>query len=116
MVRAALKLIALERREDGDDLVTVESYDEAGAPQGGARVNSHEEQGETIARGEYGFRGLGGDVQIAAEGAFNFLDVVTEYADRLPTGRYPLITLPEGTARVEGATGRNQRLLQHTAQ
>ena len=96
-----LKLIALERYEDGDDLVTVESYSSAGAAQGGARVIEHSQQGETIARGEYGFRGLDGDIQIAAEAAFNFLDVVTEYADREPDGSYPLVALPEGTARVE---------------
>lgn len=96
-----LKLIALERYEDGDDLVTVESYSSAGAAQGGARVIEHSQQGETIARGEYGFRGLDGDIQIAAEAAFNFLDMVTEYADREPDGSYPLIALPEGTARVE---------------
>lgn len=96
-----LKLIALERYEDGDDLVTVESYNSAGAAQGGARVIEHSQQGETIARGEYGFRGLDGDIQIAAEAAFNFLDMVTEYADREPDGSYPLLALPEGTARVE---------------
>jgi hypothetical protein len=96
-----LKLIALERYEDGDDLVTVESYNSAGAAQGGARVIEHSQQGETIARGEYGFRGLDGDIQVAAEAAFNFLDMVTEYADREPDGSYPLFALPEGTARVE---------------
>ncbi|MFT3726028.1 MAG: TonB-dependent receptor plug domain-containing protein [Hyphomonadaceae bacterium] len=96
-----LKLIALERYEDGDDLVTVESYNSAGAANGGARVIEHSEQGETIGRAEYGFRGFDGDIQIAAEGAFNFLDVVTEYADRKPDGSYPLVSLPEGTARVE---------------
>jgi hypothetical protein len=96
-----LKVIGLHRYEDGDDLVTVESYSGAGASQGGAKVVEHAEQGESIARGEYAFSAFGGDIQLAAEGAFNYLDVVTDYADQAPDGSYPLAALPEGTARVE---------------
>ena len=98
-----LKLIALHRYEEGDDLVKVESFDDAGAYIGdsGLRVIEHAEEGESIVRGEYGFAALGGDLQIAAEGAFNFLDLTTDFGTRQPGGDYTFATLPEGTARVE---------------
>ena len=98
-----LKLIALHRYEEGDDLVTVESYDDGGAyiADTGQRVIEHEEEGESIVRGEYGFSAFGGDMQIAAEGAFNFLDLTTDFGERQFDGSYTLAVLPEGTARVE---------------
>lgn len=96
-----LKLIGLSSYEDGIDLITVESYNAAGAPLGGDRVLEHISFGESILRGEYGFSAFEGDLQLAAEGAFNFLDVVTELGQRQPDGSYPMAVLPEGTARVE---------------
>ena len=98
-----LKLIALHRYEEGDDLVTVESYDDGGAyiADTGQRVIEHSEEGESIVRGEYGFSAFGGDLQIAAEGAFNFLDLATDFGERQFDGSYDLAALPEGTARVE---------------
>ena len=98
-----LKLIALHRYEEGDDLVTVESYDDGGAYIADTvqRVIEHSEEGESIVRGEYGFSAFGGDLQIAAEGAFNFLDLATDFGERQFDGSYDLAALPEGTARVE---------------
>jgi hypothetical protein len=98
-----LKLIGLHSQEDGVDLITVESYDAAGANVGGERVVEDIAVGESILRGEYGFSAFEGDVQIAAEGAFNFLDVVTEIGERQADGAYPMTLLPDGTARVEEA-------------
>jgi hypothetical protein len=98
-----LKLIALHRYEEGDDLVKVESYDDSGAyiADTGQRIVEHSEEGESIVRGEYGFSAFGGDLQIAAEGAFNFLDLATDFGQRQFDGSYDLAMLPEGTARVE---------------
>jgi len=98
-----LKLIALQRYQQEDDLVTVESYDQSGAfiDGSGVRALEHAETGESIARGEYGFAALGGDVQLAAEVAFNFLDLSTDLGERQADGSYPMSPLPEGTARVE---------------
>lgn len=96
-----LKLIGLHRYEEGDDLVTVESYNVMGANQGGDRVFEHEAAGESIARAEYGFGAFDGDLQFALEGAFNYIDVTTDLGSRQPDGSYTLATLPEGTARVE---------------
>jgi outer membrane receptor for ferrienterochelin and colicins len=98
-----LKLIALHRYETGDDLVTVESYDDAGAyiPGSGERVLEHQEEGESIVRGEYGLVAFGGELHFAAEGAFNYLDLETGYGARSLSGDYTLDPLPGGVARVE---------------
>jgi len=98
-----LKVIALQRYEEEDEGVTVESYDAAGAfiADSGVRVRERGESGESIVRGEYGFSAFDGDVQWAAEGAFNFLDVSTDIGERQPDGSYLMAPLPEGTARVE---------------
>lgn len=101
-----LKVIGLHRQEEGDELVTVETYDDAtGFILGGDRVLAHSEEGESIARGEYNFGAFGGDMQWAAEGAFNFGDLHTQLAQRQANGGYPLATLDEGTARVEERRG-----------
>jgi hypothetical protein len=102
-----LKLIALQRYEEGDDLVTVESFDQNGAyiDDSGVRVVEHGETGESIVRGEYGFGAFDGEVQLAAEGAFNFLDLLTTVGERQPDGSYLMTALPEGTARVEERRG-----------
>lgn len=95
-----LKLIGLNRYEEGDDRVTVESYVVNALPEG-VRVNVHEEAGESILRSEYGFRLFGGDMQWAVEGAFNYVDLATDLGDRQTDGSYVLAVLPDGTARVE---------------
>lgn len=100
-----LKLIGLQRFEEDDDLVTVEGYDLIGAALGGERVLQHGETGESILRSEYGFAALGGDIQWALEGAFNFLDLSTDFGARQPDGSYDLAPLPGGTARVEERRG-----------
>jgi len=98
-----LKLIALQRHEEEDDLVTVESYDQVGGfiDDSGVRVLEHAETGESIVRGEYGFAAFSGDIQLAAEGAFNFLDLGTGIGERQPGGAYLMSPLREGTARIE---------------
>ena len=101
-----LKLIGLHRQEEGDDRVTVETYDDAtGFILRGDRVLAHAEEGESIARGEYSFGAFGGDMQWAAEGAFNYGDLHTQLAQRQANGGYLLATLDEGTARVEERRG-----------
>lgn len=95
-----LKLIALHSFEDEAESVIVESWPAGASPSGEIFVTDGKE-GESILRGEYGFAAFGGDMQWAAEGAFNFLDVVSALGARQPDGDYPLVPLPEGTARVE---------------
>ncbi|HEY7799492.1 MAG TPA: TonB-dependent receptor, partial [Hyphomonadaceae bacterium] len=95
-----LKLIGLQRYWEEWDLVTVETYPSAGAPVG-ERVDFYAESGESILRSEYGFGLFGGDVQWAAEGAFNFLDATNSFGGLQPGGGYILAPLPGGNARVE---------------
>jgi len=96
-----LKLIGLHRYEEEDNLVTVEFYDDLGAASFGERVFEHQKAGESIVRGEYGFGAFGGDLQFAGEGAFNYLDLATDFGSRMPDGNYTLAPLAGGTARVE---------------
>jgi hypothetical protein len=95
-----LKLIGLQRYWEEWDLVTVETYPSVGAPSG-ERVDFYAESGESIVRSEYSFGLLGGDIQWAAEGAFNFLDVTNSFGGLQPGGGYILTPLPGGNARVE---------------
>jgi hypothetical protein len=95
-----LKLIGLQRLWEEWDLVTVENYPDGG-PTSGERVDFYAKSGESILRSEYGFGLLGGDVQWAAEGAFNFLDVETLIGSRDFDGSYPLAPLQGGNSRVE---------------
>jgi hypothetical protein len=95
-----LKLIGLQRLWEEWDLVTVEGFPSGGAPFGD-RSDFYGKSGESILRSEYNFGLFGGDVQWAAEGAFNYLDVETLVGVRLADGSYPLSPLPGGSARVE---------------
>jgi hypothetical protein len=96
-----LKLIGLYRYEEAPDGVVVESYTPAGALIRGDKVIESPEAGESILRSEYGFGAFGGDAQWAIEGAFNYLDLMTEFDSRQQGESYSLVVLPEGTARVE---------------
>lgn len=93
-----LKLIGLHSYAEEDDFSRLESYTAAGVT--GQRVLAFAEAGESIGRAEYGFAAFGGDVQVAGEGAFNYLDLATEIAT-LQGGAYVGQVLADGTARVE---------------
>jgi hypothetical protein len=57
--------------------------------------------GETIARGEYSWKMLGGDWQLSAEAAFNTLDNVSGLFTLDPSGDFVEIPYPEGTGGVK---------------
>jgi outer membrane receptor for ferrienterochelin and colicins len=95
-----LKLIGLHSAWEEWDLFTVETY-RAGAEPEGDRSDFYGESGESILRSEYSFGLFGGDMQWAAEGAFNFLDVATNIGGRRADGSYVLAPLAGGNARVE---------------
>jgi hypothetical protein len=95
-----LKLIGLHSAWEEWDLFTVETY-RAGSAPAGDRSDFYGESGESILRGEYSFGLFGGDMQWAAEGAFNFLDVSTDVGSRQADGSYTLAPLTGGNARVE---------------
>ena len=54
-----------------------------------------------LAVDEAEFGAFGGDLQFAAEGAFNYLDLATGFGSRMLDGSYTLAPLSGGTARVE---------------
>lgn len=83
-----LKLIGLQRFEHSP---TVGRFTVDRGPGGrvGNRFSQTADEGESILRGEYGWRTAGGtDWQIALEGAYNFLDVDAELANLQPDGSY----------------------------
>jgi len=95
-----LKLIGLQRLDAQEGGVRVESWP-LGLSPAGQFFATEEEAGESILRAEYGFAALDGDLQFAAEGAFNFLDLASELGLRQPDGSYMTAPLADGTARVE---------------
>ncbi|AMG72685.1 TonB-dependent receptor [Sphingopyxis granuli] len=75
-----LKLIALYRFEHSPFVDTF-IVDRAVGGRSGERFSQTADEGESILRGEYGWRTAGGtDWQVALEGAYNTLDVDAEYA------------------------------------
>ncbi|MDZ4760365.1 MAG: hypothetical protein SGJ21_04775 [Alphaproteobacteria bacterium] len=95
-----LKLIGLVRQED-EDFRSVSSVFASGSAPTGQRFSTAATSGESIGRGEYSFGALGGDWQLAAEGAFNYLDIASTLEVLQAGGSYAATALPDGTARVE---------------
>ena len=71
------------------------------SPAVGDRFTQTGNLGETIARGEYTWKMLGGDWQLSAEAAFNTLDNVSGLFELDPSGDYVEIPFPEGTGGVK---------------
>ncbi|BDI60726.1 TonB-dependent receptor plug domain-containing protein [Qipengyuania nanhaisediminis] len=70
-----LKLIGYHRYEDSPTVSFVETrFDDARLPEA-SRFERDADEAETIARGEYSVAGLGGDLQFAAEGVKNYLEI-----------------------------------------
>jgi len=67
----------------------------------GDRFTQTGDLGETIARGEYSWKMLGGDWQLAAEAAFNTLDNVAGLFVLDPSGEFIEVPYPEGTGGVK---------------
>ena len=86
--RGRLKLIALHRFEHSPTVGTFIVDREIGG-RVGDRFTRSADEGESILRGEYGWRtGAGTDWQVAIEGAYNTLDVDAELAVLQPDGRF----------------------------
>ncbi|WP_265528142.1 TonB-dependent receptor plug domain-containing protein [Sphingomicrobium marinum] len=97
-----LKLIGLRRLESSEFLSVFERRkDEPGAVLRGSRFEQVIDEAETIARGEYSFAGLGGDMQVSLEGAYNSLDGSAELFVRNRAGEEVEVPLPGANALVE---------------
>ena len=70
-----LKLIGYHRYEDSPTVSSSLTTFDDGRPDEGSRFTRDADEGETIARAEYSVAGLGGDLQFAAEGVKNYLEI-----------------------------------------
>ncbi|MEM7707271.1 MAG: TonB-dependent receptor plug domain-containing protein [Pseudomonadota bacterium] len=96
-----LKFIALHRYEDSptEARVRFDFVDES-AP-AGTVFKRRAEEAETVLRGEYTHKALGGDWQWAAEGTHNYLDIDGELQVRDESGLLVPAELPGASSRVE---------------
>ncbi len=96
-----LKAIGLRRFNHEPYLSeTVTSFAD-GSASTGDRFTQTGDLGETIGRGEYSWKMLGGDWQLSAEAAFNTLDNVAGLFVLDPSGEFVETPYPEGTGGVK---------------
>ncbi len=96
-----LKLIGYHRYEDSPTVSSViTTFADGSAPTGSQFIRDADE-GETIARGEFSFDGLGGDWQIALEGVRNFLEIDSTLAERDAAGILQPVDFDGASARVD---------------
>ncbi len=94
------KAIGLRSFRHEPFLVDVVSTFSDGSPALGERFTQTGDLGETIARGEYGWKMFGGDWQIAGEAAYNTLDNVSALFVLDPDGEFEEVPFPGGTGGV----------------
>lgn len=96
-----LKLIGLNRQEHEPYSQSVVTTFSDGSPAVGDRFSQTGDSAERIARAEYSWKMLGGDWQLAGEGAFNSLRNVASLATLESDGQFIDLPFPEGTGGVE---------------
>lgn len=96
-----LKLIGLNREEHEPYSQQVVTMFGDGSPAVGDRFAQTGDSSERIVRGEYSWKMLGGDWQLAGEGAFNSLRNIATLAELDPAGQFVEIPFPEGTGGVK---------------
>lgn len=96
-----LKLIGLNRQEHEPYSQQVITTFGNGDPAVGDRFAQTGDSSERIARAEYSWKMLGGDWQLAGEGAFNSLQNVATLAELDGTGQFVDVPFPEGTGGVK---------------
>ena len=100
--RGRLKLIGLRRFEHSPFRQTVVQAFADDTPTTGQRFTQVADETETIARGEYRWRGGPADWQLSLEGALNRLDIENRLFDRDPaTGAFVAIPFPNAEGTVE---------------
>lgn len=96
-----LKLIGYHRYEDSPtEARVITEFADGSAPEG-SRFTRDADEAETIVRSEYTFPAFGGDLQLAAEGVRNFLDITSAFEERDETGSLQPVEFDGATARVE---------------
>ncbi len=96
-----LKLIGFHAYEDSPTVSqAVTLFADVSADQG-TRFTRDADEGETIARAEFGMDGLGGNLLFAAEGVRNFLDITSALEVTDATGALRPAQLAGATSRVD---------------
>ena len=95
-----LKLIGLRRFSHEPYKQEIVTTPDNGSPAIGDRFSQVGDLGETIARGEYQWKMLGGDWQLSGEAAFNTLDNVASLAVLDPAGVFVDVPFEGGTGGV----------------
>ncbi len=98
--RGTFKAIGLRRFSHEPLSVEVISTFADGRPDIGERFAQTGDLAETIARGEYSWKMLGGDWQLAGEAAFNTLENVAALFELDPGGNFTEVDFPAGTGGV----------------
>ncbi len=96
-----LKLIGYHRYEDSPTTSQVTTTFADGSVPTGSLFTRDADEGETIVRAEYSFDGLGGDLQFAAEGVQNFLDINSTLETRDDQGILQPVEFDGASARVD---------------
>ncbi|MEM7779772.1 MAG: TonB-dependent receptor [Pseudomonadota bacterium] len=96
-----LKLIGYHRYEDSPTTSRVTTTFADGSPAEGSVFSRDADEAETIARAEYSMSGLGGDLQFAAEGVKNFLDINSTFEELDANGMLQPVEFDGATSRVE---------------
>ncbi len=97
-----LKLIGLQRYEHSPTTNEFSFLDRVpAAVRMGSRLDRVLNEGESVGRAEYSWGSAGREWQLALEGAYNFLDVATEFGALQPDGSATLAPLPGGNTFVD---------------
>ncbi|MEE4288103.1 MAG: TonB-dependent receptor plug domain-containing protein [Erythrobacter sp.] len=96
-----LKVIAYHRYEDSPTVSRATTLFADGRAPEGTLFARDADEAETIARAEYSFGALGGDLLIAAEGVRNFLDIASALEVRDADGVLQPVDLAGASARVD---------------
>lgn len=96
-----LKLIGVRHWEHEPLLQElVLDFDTTGDPSTGTRFSRDTHLGETILRGEYGWKSAGSDWQVSLERAFNSLEQKGALFELYPDGEFAEVDFPEGSGKV----------------
>jgi outer membrane receptor for ferrienterochelin and colicins len=97
-----LKLIGYHRFEHSpfENLFRLDDDDDGSVPVG-TRFDRVVDEGETVARAEYRWKGGAADWQVSAEGVLNFLEADAELYRTDPGGEFQPVPLPAASSRVE---------------
>lgn len=95
-----LKLIGLRRWEREDYRQSAITQLADGSPPSGDIFRADSTLGETVLRGEFNWKLLGGDWQLAGEGAFNRLGVIATIGELQPGGEFSVDPFVPGTGTV----------------